>query len=141
MSIRHNKCPRLAKVFLSSRANAPVNGRRETMCKTCSLLIVLIGPGICFGDGAKSPTLEELAKEPSPKAMVQAWVMATLRGDAETVKAGFDLTTENGRRSAEAAQAAARIIRASNALGDAARRKYGKAGLEMGENALKAKLI
>src|SRR5207249_10525936 len=52
---------------------------------------------------APSPQqVEQLAKEKSPKAFVQALEWALVLGDAEAVKAAHDLTTEDGPAFAEA---------------------------------------
>jgi hypothetical protein len=103
---------------------------------TASLLVLAYS-----ADPSKTPPLEELAKERSPKAMAQAWVTAMLRGDPEAVKAGFDLTTEDGRAAAEAVQTFSRVIRASQKLADVARRKYGEEGVKAVEKALNTSLI
>jgi len=84
--------------------------------------------------------LEQLAKERSPKAMVRAWGLAGLRGDPDTVKAAYDLTTPNGRATAEAMATMARANRATEKLAGAARRKYGEEAVGVVEKALNAKL-
>jgi hypothetical protein len=94
----------------------------------------------CCLEPIKGPSLEDLAKEKSPKKMVHAWAAAMFRGDAVTVKAGFDLTTEEGRAAADAAQILPRFIRSSQKLAEAARRKYGEEGVKAVEKALNAKL-
>jgi len=104
----------------------------------CSL--VLLTPP---DDPAKAAParLEELAKDKSPKGMVRAWLTAVLRGDAETVKAGYDLTTEEGRTTAQALQAMVRGAAAMRKLAEVAERKYGEEGVKAAEKALNAKLI
>jgi hypothetical protein len=104
---------------------------------SCSLLVC-----VCSAEPAKGkdPPVAELAKDESPKPMVQAWVMAAARGDADAVKAGFDVSTDAGGVSAEAAGLAARALRATDALAAAARRKYGEDGVKAVERALHAKL-
>src|SRR5436309_158842 len=104
-------------------------------CVTLSLLL-FVAPA----EPPKERSLAELAREESPEQMVKAWTVAVLQGDLEAVKAAFDLSTEQGRETAEAVQMTARFMKANRALREAAQRKYGEEGVKAVEKALHSKL-
>ncbi len=106
-------------------------------------MTTLVFPLLLIGlaDPPKSPPVEELAKERSPRAMVQALTAAIMRGDVKTFRAGFDLSTQKGRATADAMQTLPRFIGGCRRLVEAVEKKYGKPGLEAVDKTLKVPLV
>ena len=112
------------------------------MTRHATLLLLILGL-LSFGMCATqqpTPSLEQLAKERSPKKLVRAYTAAILQGKADKIAEAYDLSTEGGKASALAVQTLTKIVAAARNLGQKTRQMFGERGVQLAERILKAKL-